>query len=197
MTTDVTDAEKCLLLARMAIVNNDTLRAEQLLLKSINIYPLDKAKELLKTLNNKYEANVHSNITGTIETAEECIDIAQNAFQQGNRPKAMRLLSKAERIYPTARAKDLMNQVKEKMIQNGEDPDKVQTEVKKNTDKKVDVPQAQPRKREVTSKQVHEIRRVKQATGDYNILGKFTNQFQIILIFIYNSRTLDYIPTCC
>ncbi|XP_026331527.1 uncharacterized protein LOC113238890 [Hyposmocoma kahamanoa] len=170
---DVMAAQKCITIARIAIGNNNVVKAERFLLKSINIHSTDEAKELLEKLKNGYECNEPTRPTGTLETAEECIERAQNAFHEGNCKKALRLLTKSERIYPTSRAKDLLKQVKEKLSENGEDPDEVLKEVRKITVRK-DAgapPPPQPKKREVTSEQISEIQRVKQAKDDYDILG--------------------------
>lgn len=174
---DVMAAEKCITIARIAMVNNNTEKAKRFLLKSINIHPTDEAKELLEKFKNGHDSNELIRPTGTIETAEECIEKAQNAFYEGDYKKALRLLTKSERIYPTARAKDLMKQVKEKLTENGEDPDGILKEVRKiNIRKDAGVPPSQPKKREVTSEQISEIQRVIAANDNYDILGKFTNR---------------------
>jgi len=42
---------------------------------------------------------------GNKDEAERCIDLAQQAFDHGDRAKAERLLLKAERLYSTERAR--------------------------------------------------------------------------------------------
>jgi len=42
---------------------------------------------------------------GNKDEAERCIEIAQQAFNSGDREKAGRLLKKAERLFPTQKAK--------------------------------------------------------------------------------------------
>jgi hypothetical protein len=51
---------------------------------------------------------------GNKDEAERCIDYAQQAFNYGDRAKAERFLKKAEKLYPTQKAKG----VKEKTLNN-------------------------------------------------------------------------------
>lgn len=44
---------------------------------------------------------------GNKDEAERCIDYAQQAFNYGDRAKAERFLQKAERLYPTQKAKGM------------------------------------------------------------------------------------------
>ena len=41
------------------------------------------------------------------EDSEKCINIAENSVRQGDIEKALRFLGKAERLYPSQRAKGL------------------------------------------------------------------------------------------
>lgn len=45
---------------------------------------------------------------GNKDEAERCIDYAQQAFNYGDRAKAEKFLKKAEKLYPTQKAKDLL-----------------------------------------------------------------------------------------
>lgn len=42
---------------------------------------------------------------GNRDEAEKCINIASKAIEAGDKEKALKFLHKAERLYPTARAK--------------------------------------------------------------------------------------------
>jgi len=46
---------------------------------------------------------------GNKDEAYRCIDLAEQSFNGGDRAKAERLLKKAERLYPTQKAKDLLS----------------------------------------------------------------------------------------
>lgn len=114
-------------------------------------------------------------------TCKECIDKALNAYDEGDWRKALRLLTKAERIHPTAKAKDLMKQVKEKLEEIGENPDEVMKEVKKSVVKKnADVSQSQMKRKGVTREQITEVQRVMKAKDCYDVLGKLTKIFYIL-----------------
>lgn len=42
---------------------------------------------------------------GNRDEAEKCINIASKAFEAGDKEKALKFLNKAEKLYPTDRAK--------------------------------------------------------------------------------------------
>lgn len=42
---------------------------------------------------------------GNKDEAEKCIELAEKHMREGNRDKAIRLLEKSERLYPTTKAK--------------------------------------------------------------------------------------------
>lgn len=140
---------------------------------------IDKQKSFSKYNTNK-ELDKADNfkpigdLENISETVQECIEKAQNAFEEDNYHKAIRLLKKSERIYPTAKAKDLMEQVKQKLIENGENPDKVLKEPARTNsivNKAAGVETPQVKKKVVTSEHITEIKRVKKANDDYEILG--------------------------
>ncbi|XP_026331387.1 uncharacterized protein LOC113238764 [Hyposmocoma kahamanoa] len=164
-------AEKCVTIARIAIENYNIVKAESFLLKSLNIHPTDEAKELLEKVKNGHECNEHTRPTETLETTEEYIEIARNAFHEGNCQEVLRQLTKSESICQTARATDLIEQVKEKLSENGEDPDEILKEVRMSTVRKDAGVPPQPKKREVTREHLNAIQRVKEANDDYDILG--------------------------
>ena len=41
------------------------------------------------------------------DEAERCIELAEQAFKAGDRAKAVRFLTKAEKLYPTDKAKGI------------------------------------------------------------------------------------------
>ena len=46
---------------------------------------------------------------GNKDEAERCIELAQQSFNTGDREKAERLLKKAERLFPTQKAKGTLH----------------------------------------------------------------------------------------
>lgn len=140
--------------------------------------------EVLDKADNFKPTNDLENKT---ETVAECIEKAQKAFNEGKHNSALSLLTKAERIYPTTKAKELMKQIKEILLQNGENADPVQNKSEKGIVKKGSgVSTPQPKNEEVPRKQMTEIQRVLQAVDDYDILGKLTNRIQIVYMLHHN-----------
>lgn len=114
-------------------------------------------------------------IEGNKDEAEKCIEIAQLAFTAGNVEKAERFLLKAERLYPTTRAKELLTRVRatpasgtaSKSTSSSSDNDDL---------RKRKTPTHQPQHREYTTEQLEAVRRIKTKCKDYyEILGKFLN----------------------
>ncbi|XP_048485856.1 dnaJ homolog subfamily B member 12 isoform X3 [Plutella xylostella] len=111
-------------------------------------------------------------IEGNKDEAEKCIDIAQAAFSSGNAEKAERFLLKAERLYPTARAKELLARVKAAGPSTGT-PNKTPPSSPSGDDvRKRKPPAHQPQQREYTTEQLEAVRRIKTKCKDYyEILG--------------------------
>lgn len=51
-------------------------------------------------------------IEGNRDEADKCIEIALNALKQGNVERGEKFLNKAETLYPTQKAKDILNRLK-------------------------------------------------------------------------------------
>lgn len=111
-------------------------------------------------------------IEGNKDEAERCIDIADSAFAQAKFDKAERFLLKAERLYPTNRAKELLNRVKVASAHNGGSPNTA-SETPQADVRKRRAPQAQATpSKEYTSDQVEAVRRINTKCKDYyEILG--------------------------
>ncbi|CAH4034307.1 dnaJ homolog subfamily B member 14 [Pieris brassicae] len=104
-------------------------------------------------------------IEGNKDEAERCIEIAQSAFTAGNYEKAERFLVKAERLYPTSRAKDLLTVVRA-AIPTGTSkrtpPSTPSDDVRRRK------PAAhQPEKREYTADQLDAVKRINTKCKDY------------------------------
>lgn len=112
-------------------------------------------------------------IEGNKDEAEKCIEIAQTAFSAGNVEKAERFLLKAERLYPTARAKELLVRVK---AAGPSTTSRQATPPSSPTDdlRKRKAPTHQAPQREYTAEQLEAVRRIKTKCKDYyEILSKF------------------------
>lgn len=110
-------------------------------------------------------------IEGNKDEADRCIEIAQNAFSSGNVEKAERFLIKAEKLYPSPRAKDLLT-----LIRSGSPPSSSK-KTPPSTPSTEDVrrrkaPTHTMPQREYTSDQLDAVRRVNTKCKDYyEILG--------------------------
>ncbi|XP_047542344.1 dnaJ homolog subfamily B member 12 [Vanessa atalanta] len=111
-------------------------------------------------------------IEGNKDEADRCIEIAQNAFSAGNAEKAERFLLKAERLYPTARAKELLTRVRA-AGSTGSVPKRTPPSSPSAEDiRRRKTPTHQPPQREYTSEQLEAVRRVKTKCKDYyEVLG--------------------------
>jgi len=49
--------------------------------------------------------NIFHEMDGNKDEAEKCIELAEKYMREGNREKAVKLLEKSERLYPTQKAK--------------------------------------------------------------------------------------------
>lgn len=112
-------------------------------------------------------------IEGNKDEADKCIEIAQSAFSAGNVEKAEKFLLKAERLYPTARAKDLLTVVRA-AGSSGSGPKRTPpTSPAESEVRKRKPPAHQPPQREYTSEQLEAVRRITTKSKDfYEILGR-------------------------
>lgn len=114
-------------------------------------------------------------LEGNKDEAEKCIAIAQNAFTAGNMEKAEKFLLKAERLYPTTLAKELLTRVRaagpSTAAPKRTPPASPSTEdIRRRKPTAHHVPQ-----REYTPEQQEAVRRVNKCKDFYEILGKSAN----------------------
>ncbi|KAJ8704158.1 hypothetical protein PYW07_013452 [Mythimna separata] len=110
-------------------------------------------------------------LEGNKDEAEKCIAIAQNAFTGGNMEKAEKFLLKAERLYPTPLAKELLARVRaagpSTAAPKRTPPSSPSAEeVRRRKPTAHHVPQ-----REYTPEQQEAVRRVNKCKDFYEILG--------------------------
>ncbi|CAK1587976.1 unnamed protein product [Parnassius mnemosyne] len=111
-------------------------------------------------------------IEGNKDEADKCIEIAQNAFSAGNVEKAERFLLKAERLYPTPRAKELLNRVRAAGPSSAA-PKRTPPSTPSAEDvRRRKAPSHQAPQREYTQEQLAAVRRINTKCKDYyEILG--------------------------
>lgn len=112
-------------------------------------------------------------IEGNKDDAERCIEIAQNAFSAGNNEKAERFLLKAERLYPTARAKELLTRVRAAGVSSGTPKRTPPSSPSAEDVRRRKTPTHTTPQREYTTEQLEAVRRVNTKCKDYyEILGQ-------------------------
>lgn len=110
-------------------------------------------------------------LEGNKDEAEKCIAIAQSAFAAGNCEKAEKFLLKAERLYPTQIAKDLLARVKAAGPSTGPSKQTPPSSPSADDVRKRRTPAHQPQQREYTAEQQEAVRRVNKCKDYYEILG--------------------------
>lgn len=125
-------------------------------------------------------------IEGNKDEAFKCIEIAQGAISSGNYAKAERFLMKAERLYPTSVAQDLLTLVR---ASRGTTPPTSPTkeDVRKRKPATTQSQSAAGGGKEFTTEQMNAVRRIKTKCKDYyEILGLFKLSFYIVLNCLIN-----------
>ncbi|CAG5037338.1 unnamed protein product [Parnassius apollo] len=113
-------------------------------------------------------------IEGNKDEADKCIEIAQNAFSAGNVEKAERFLLKAERLYPTPRAKELLNRVRAAGPSSAAPKRTPPSSPSAEDIRRRKAASHQPPQREYTQEQLAAVRRINTKCKDYyEILGMY------------------------
>ncbi|XP_014371160.2 dnaJ homolog subfamily B member 14 [Papilio machaon] len=106
------------------------------------------------------------------DDADRCIEIAQNALSAGNIEKAERFLLKAERLYPTTRAKELLSRLRAAGNAGAASKRSPPNSPSAEDVRRRKSPSDQPPQREYTQEQLEAVRRIKTKCKDYyEILG--------------------------
>ncbi|XP_038220940.1 dnaJ homolog subfamily B member 14-like [Zerene cesonia] len=112
-------------------------------------------------------------IEGNKDEAEKCIEIGEINLKFGNYEKAERFLLKAERLYPTARAKKLLTVVRAAASSGGTSSTKRTPPSSPDADaRRRKTPTHQPAQKEYTAEQLEAVRRINtKCKNYYEILG--------------------------
>lgn len=111
-------------------------------------------------------------LDGNKDEAEKCIAIAQNALTGGNFEKAEKFLLKAERLYPTPLAKELLARVRAAGPSTGAPKRTPPSSPSTEEVRRRKTPAHQVPQREYTPEQQEAVRRVNKCKDFYEILGK-------------------------
>lgn len=111
-------------------------------------------------------------LEGNKDEADKCIEIAQSAFSAGNSEKAEKFLLKAERLYPSAHAKELLTRVRA-AGPSAATPKRAAEASNNEEVRRRKTPTHTTPQREYTQDQLEAVRRIKTKCKDYyEILGK-------------------------
>jgi len=137
------------------------------------------------------------------DEAERCIDLAEQSFNSGDREKAERFLKKAERLYPTQKAKDLL-ELLSKLGESGPGenvrqrrgsaaPPKASAAAEESagTSSKSESKSSGP---EFTQDQVDAVKKIKSSKDYYEILGVSKEATDTDLKKAYRKLALQFHP---
>ncbi|KAI5640828.1 dnaJ domain-containing protein [Phthorimaea operculella] len=171
-------SDSCIVIAKSAIAAGRFDKAKNFLLKSIRLFPKnDTAKELLEKLDDlkeNYSPTSYNSVgssLGNKDEADKCVQIAEREYAACRLARAKRLLLKAERLFSTTRAKDLLRQIEEAISKGVKDADEGKPQKLKQARPGNHEIEAPKRSMEPTPEQVEAIRRVKEGKDDFEILG--------------------------
>lgn len=106
---------------------------------------------------------------GNKDEAERCIEYAERFILEGRRDKAERFLLKAEKLYPTQKAKDLLDHLSKSSHQKCAEPEdaprKRRTATKKEESRTSDAEMDYPKEH------VEAVQRIKKCKDYYEVLG--------------------------
>ncbi|XP_032525992.2 dnaJ homolog subfamily B member 12 isoform X1 [Danaus plexippus] len=106
------------------------------------------------------------------DEAEKCIEIAQVAFRSGNVSKAERFLLKAEMLYPSPHAKELLARVRAASGTGSASKKTPPSSPSADELRRRKTPNHQPQQQEYTTEQMEAVRRINTKCKDYyEILG--------------------------
>ncbi|XP_021948301.1 dnaJ homolog subfamily B member 14 isoform X2 [Folsomia candida] len=138
---------------------------------------------------------------GNKDEAERCIDYAQQAFNYGDRAKAEKFLKKAEKLYPTQKAKDLLtllNKLEETNASTNSSSDDVRNrresprkESSAGGDASSSSKSSGP---EYTQEQLAAVKKIKGAKDYYEILGVSKEATDTDLKKAYRKLALQFHP---
>ncbi|TNM85863.1 LOW QUALITY PROTEIN: dnaJ homolog subfamily B member 14 [Takifugu rubripes] len=113
---------------------------------------------------------------GNRDEAEKCIHIATKALEAGDKEKALRFLNKAEKLYPTEKAKKLLDALTKNGSSAGNGayrrrPAETSEHAGAHQDKEGQEPGALDASKGFTTEQVEGVQRIKRCKDYYEVLG--------------------------
>lgn len=147
---------------------------------------------------------------GNKDESERCIHISQKYLNEGDRAKALKYLYKAEKLYPSQRAKDLIELLEKlsdtsvpKNFQKSESKASKDTNAKTTTSplfrrkvgSKLETGQSSPEgKKDYTEEQLEAVQRIKRCKNFYEILGVTKDAGESDLKKQYKKLALQFHP---
>lgn len=134
---------------------------------------------------------------GNKEESLRCIDFATNYLKSGDRAKAKKFLLKAEKLYPTQKAKELLD-----LMNFGSDEDAKENGNATSEEKPDDKPHLHQRKTpqpeaastDYTQEQMDAVKKIKQCRDYYEILGVTKEATDTDLKKAYRKLALQFHP---
>jgi len=136
------------------------------------------------------------------DEAEKCINLAEKLVQQGNGAKAEKFLRKAERLYPSRKARELldlivkMNSENHNHTQNGHVPpsDSGNGATSSSSRAEQDDENSQASSAEYTREQVEAVKKIRKCKDYYEILGISKDAGESELKKAYRKLALSFHP---
>ncbi|XP_037950409.1 dnaJ homolog subfamily B member 12 [Teleopsis dalmanni] len=107
---------------------------------------------------------------GNKDEANRCIEIGVQALSEGKFQKAEKFLIKAEQLFPTQRAKDVLMQVRN-LAKSGNSKEKQEPEQQPESTRKRKNSDSRHAEPDYTTEQLEAVRKIKRCKNFYDVLG--------------------------
>ncbi|CAG7668728.1 unnamed protein product [Allacma fusca] len=137
---------------------------------------------------------------GNKDEAERCIELAEQAFNAGDRAKAVRFLGKAERLYPTQKGRDLLELLNKLADTTTKDTDagprRRESSAKAKASPSREAPSGESKSSgpEFTQEQNDSVKKVRSSKDYYEILGVSKEATDSDLKKAYRKLALQFHP---